>query len=146
LTPFTGALVDRFGERLPIIIGLLLLAARSAWLALIAEPGLAYAAMIAPLILAGAGTVLAMPAAQKAVVGRGRAGRDRHGVGHLHHHALARRRVRSRDRRRRVRHRRRLRLARAVQRRIRRCHGRLSRPLTRRRDRRHRASESTTDR
>jgi MFS family permease len=69
LTPFTGALVDRFGERPPIIIGLRLLAAGSAWLALIAEPGLAYAAMIAPLILAGAGTALAMPAAQKAVVG-----------------------------------------------------------------------------
>jgi MFS family permease len=69
LTPFTGALVDRLGERPPIIIGLHLLAAGSAWLALIAEPGLAYAAMIAPVILAGAGTALAMPAAQKAVVG-----------------------------------------------------------------------------
>jgi EmrB/QacA subfamily drug resistance transporter len=67
--PRAGALVDRIGERLLIVTGLLLLAAGSAWLAVIAEPGLAYAAMIAPLILAGAGTALAMPAAQKAVVG-----------------------------------------------------------------------------
>jgi EmrB/QacA subfamily drug resistance transporter len=67
--PRAGALADRIGERPLIVIGLLLLAAGSAWLALIAQPGLAYAAMIAPLILAGAGTAMAMPAAQKAVVG-----------------------------------------------------------------------------
>jgi hypothetical protein len=40
-----------------------------AWLALIAEPGLAYSQMLAPLVLAGIGISLALPAAQNSVVG-----------------------------------------------------------------------------
>jgi MFS family permease len=67
--PRAGALVDRFGERSLIIVGLLLLAAAGAWLTAIAEADVAYTAMIVPLILAGLGTAMAMPAAQKAVVG-----------------------------------------------------------------------------
>jgi EmrB/QacA subfamily drug resistance transporter len=67
--PRAGALVDRIGERPLIIIGTLLLTAGSAWLAAIAEPDLRYGGMIAPFVLAGVGTALTMPAAQKAVVG-----------------------------------------------------------------------------
>ena len=40
-----------------------------AWIALIAAPELAYAKLVAPLILAGAGVSMAMPAAQIAVLG-----------------------------------------------------------------------------
>ena len=39
-----------------------------AWIALIVEPHLAYVAMIAPLILAGAGVSIAIPATQSAVI------------------------------------------------------------------------------
>jgi hypothetical protein len=38
------------------------------WIALVAEPDLAYAQMIAPLIIAGAGVSMAIPATQSAVV------------------------------------------------------------------------------
>jgi hypothetical protein len=40
-----------------------------AWLALIAEPGLAYSSMLAPLIVAGVGISMAIPAAQNSAVG-----------------------------------------------------------------------------
>jgi magnesium-transporting ATPase (P-type) len=40
-----------------------------AWLALIAEPGLAYSRMLAPFIVAGVGVSMAIPAAQNSVVG-----------------------------------------------------------------------------
>jgi hypothetical protein len=43
-------------------------AAAMAWFALIAEPGLAYGAMVAPLILSGAGVAMAIPATQSAVL------------------------------------------------------------------------------
>jgi hypothetical protein len=39
------------------------------WLALIAEPGLAYTQLLAPFIVAGVGVSLAIPAAQNSVVG-----------------------------------------------------------------------------
>ena len=39
------------------------------WLALIAEPGLPYARMVAPLIVAGVGVSMAIPAAQNSAVG-----------------------------------------------------------------------------
>ncbi len=40
-----------------------------AWLAAIAEPGIAYPELLAPFILAGVGVALAIPAAQNSVVG-----------------------------------------------------------------------------
>ena len=49
--------------------GLTLQAAGSAWIALIARPGLTYPALIAPMMLAGIGVSMAMPAAQNAVMG-----------------------------------------------------------------------------
>jgi hypothetical protein len=47
---------------------LLLQALGMAWLAAIARPDVAYVALVLPMILAGAGVSLAMPAAQNAVI------------------------------------------------------------------------------
>src|SRR4051812_25822548 len=69
IAPIAGALADRIGERPLITIGLSLQAAGMGWLALIAEPGMAYSRMLAPLILAGVGVSMAIPAAQNSVVG-----------------------------------------------------------------------------
>ena len=66
--PIGGALVNRVGERPLIVAGLLLQAIGFAWIALIAAPELAYVRLVAPLILAGAGVSMAMPAAQNAVL------------------------------------------------------------------------------
>jgi EmrB/QacA subfamily drug resistance transporter len=60
--PIAGALVNRMGERSLIVFGLILQAVGMAWIALIAAPDLA------PLIIAGAGVSMAMPAAQNAVL------------------------------------------------------------------------------
>jgi EmrB/QacA subfamily drug resistance transporter len=67
--PLGGSLVNRLGERLLVVVGLGLQAIGMAWLALTATPGLAYIGLVAPLILAGAGVSMAMPAAQNAVLG-----------------------------------------------------------------------------
>jgi MFS family permease len=69
--PIAGALVDRLGERPLIVGGMLLQAVGTAWIAVIAEPDLAYAATVAPMVSVGLGSAMAMPAAQKAVVGAG---------------------------------------------------------------------------
>ncbi len=68
VAPVAGGLVNRFGERPLIVVGVLLQAIGMAWIGLIAAPDLAYAKLIAPLILAGAGVSMAMPAAQNAVL------------------------------------------------------------------------------
>ena len=67
VAPLAGVLVNRTGERTLIAGGLILQAIGMAWVALIAAPDLAYASLVAPLILAGAGISMAMPAAQNAV-------------------------------------------------------------------------------
>jgi EmrB/QacA subfamily drug resistance transporter len=69
IAPVAGAAVGRVGERPLIAGGLLLQAIGMAWLALVAEPGVAYAQMVAPLIVAGAGASMAIPPSQSAVVG-----------------------------------------------------------------------------
>jgi MFS family permease len=68
VAPIAGGLVNRLGERPLVVAGLLLQAIGMAWVALIAAPDLAYAELVAPLILAGAGVSMAMPAAQNAVL------------------------------------------------------------------------------
>jgi EmrB/QacA subfamily drug resistance transporter len=68
VAPQAGKLADRFGDRPLVVAGLLLQAIGLAWVAAIAGPGLFYPAMIAPMIIAGAGISMAMPAAQKSVV------------------------------------------------------------------------------
>ncbi len=68
IAPLAGALVNRVGERLLIVGGLLLQAVGMAWLGLIAAPDRAYPELIAPLIIAGCGVSMALPAAQNVVI------------------------------------------------------------------------------
>ena len=69
VAPAAGALADRIGERPLMVAGLCLQAAGMAWIALIAEPGMAYSALLAPFVVAGIGVSMAIPAAQNSVVG-----------------------------------------------------------------------------
>jgi MFS family permease len=66
--PIAGAVVHRFGERPLVVTGLLMQAAGLGWIAMVAAPGVAYSALVAPLILAGVGVSMAMPAAQNAIL------------------------------------------------------------------------------
>ncbi len=68
IAPMAGGLVNRFGERRFVAGGLLLQALGTAWIALIATPDLAYARLIVPLVVTGAGASMAMPAVQNAVL------------------------------------------------------------------------------
>jgi EmrB/QacA subfamily drug resistance transporter len=67
--PIAGSVVNKFGERLLVVTGLLMQAIGFGWIALIAMPGLTYSALVAPLMVAGVGVSMAMPAAQNAVLG-----------------------------------------------------------------------------
>ena len=69
IAPRAGKLADRIGERPLVVSGLVLQAAGFGWIAVIAAPGLAYPAMLAPMMISGAGIGLALPAVTKAVVG-----------------------------------------------------------------------------
>jgi EmrB/QacA subfamily drug resistance transporter len=69
VAPIAGTLADRYGERPFMVAGLALQAVGMTWLALIAGPGLAYTDMLAPLVVAGIGVSMAIPAAQNSVVG-----------------------------------------------------------------------------
>jgi EmrB/QacA subfamily drug resistance transporter len=68
VAPIAGGLVNQIGERALVVTGLTLQAVGMAWIALIAAPDLAYAKLVTPLIVAGAGVSMAMPAAQNAVL------------------------------------------------------------------------------
>jgi EmrB/QacA subfamily drug resistance transporter len=67
--PIGGGLVKHVGERHLVVGGLLMQALGFAWIALIAAPDLAFIQLVAPLVIAGAGVSMAMPAAQSAVLG-----------------------------------------------------------------------------
>jgi EmrB/QacA subfamily drug resistance transporter len=69
IAPRAGRLADRIGERPLVVSGMFLLAAGFGWLAVIAAPGLAYPAMLAPMVISSAGLGLAIPAISKAVIG-----------------------------------------------------------------------------
>jgi EmrB/QacA subfamily drug resistance transporter len=64
IAPFAGALVSRVGARPLIAGGLTISAAGLAWTALIARTGLPYWELVPPLIVAGSGVSLAIPATQ----------------------------------------------------------------------------------
>jgi EmrB/QacA subfamily drug resistance transporter len=66
--PIAGALVNRVGERPLVVMGLLMQAIGLGWIAMIATPGVAYSSLVAPLVLAGVGVSMAMPAAQNAIL------------------------------------------------------------------------------
>jgi MFS family permease len=69
VAPGAGAVADRIGERPLMVGGLLIQAGGTAWIALIAKPGLPFSHLVAPLVLAGVGISMAIPAAQNSVVG-----------------------------------------------------------------------------
>jgi MFS family permease len=66
--PLAGKLADRIGPRPFIVGGLTLQAAGFASVALIADPNMAYGELIAPMVVAGAGISMALPAFQSTVV------------------------------------------------------------------------------
>jgi EmrB/QacA subfamily drug resistance transporter len=66
--PVAGALVNKVGERALVVTGLLMQAIGLGWIAFVVAPGISYAALVAPLILAGVGVSMAMPAVQNAVL------------------------------------------------------------------------------
>ncbi|MFL5847255.1 MAG: MFS transporter [Solirubrobacteraceae bacterium] len=74
VAPVAGLLVDRIGPRPLLVTGLALQAAGMAWVALLAEPGMGYGALVAPLMIAGMGISMALPAAQSAAIGAVSAG------------------------------------------------------------------------
>jgi EmrB/QacA subfamily drug resistance transporter len=63
-----GRLINRLGERPFIVAGLSLNALALTWIALIAEPDLAYWQIAIPLVLSGTGIAMALPAAQSSVL------------------------------------------------------------------------------
>ena len=68
VAPITGARIRRIGERPFAVVGLLMQAAGMGWIALIAGPDVDYWRLVAPLMIAGCGVSMAMPALQNAVV------------------------------------------------------------------------------
>jgi MFS family permease len=66
--PLAGALVNRVGEQVLVAGGLFLQAIGLAWIGLIAAPGVPYAELIAPLIIAGCGASFSLPTTQNAVI------------------------------------------------------------------------------
>jgi MFS family permease len=68
VAPISGALINRIGSRILVAGGMFVQTVGLVWIALIAEPSLPYAGLIAPLIIAGTGASLALPAVQNAVV------------------------------------------------------------------------------
>jgi EmrB/QacA subfamily drug resistance transporter len=67
ITPISGILINRLGERTIMVGAMLLQAVAMIWIGLIARPGIAYTALIAPLFIAGFGAA-AIPASQSAVM------------------------------------------------------------------------------
>jgi EmrB/QacA subfamily drug resistance transporter len=67
--PIAGRLADRVGERTFVVGGLLLQTIGSAWIAMAADSNTSYLKLLPALIIGGAGLTMAMPAAQKSVVG-----------------------------------------------------------------------------
>jgi EmrB/QacA subfamily drug resistance transporter len=69
VAPIAGTLSDRYGERPFMVGGLFLQAVGMVWIAAIAEPGIGYGQLVVPLVVAGVGVSMAIPAAQNSVLG-----------------------------------------------------------------------------
>ena len=67
--PIAGRLVDKVGERRFVVGGLLLQGIGMGWIAVVADTDTAYLEILPALVIGSAGLTMAMPAAQKAVVG-----------------------------------------------------------------------------
>ena len=94
--PVAGAVVNKFGERLLVATGLTMQAIGLGWMAMLAAPGIAYSALVAPLVLAGNRRVDGDAGGAECDPWLGRADRNRQGVRCLQHGALSRRHVRHR--------------------------------------------------
>jgi EmrB/QacA subfamily drug resistance transporter len=68
VAPIAGSMVRRVGERALVVVGLTLQAAGMLWLAALARGDAAYAMWVVPLMIAGGGISMAMPAVQSAVL------------------------------------------------------------------------------
>jgi EmrB/QacA subfamily drug resistance transporter len=68
IAPFTGALISRVGARPLVAGGLTVVAGGLTWIALIARTGLPYWHLVAPLLVAGCGASIAIPATMSAVM------------------------------------------------------------------------------
>jgi EmrB/QacA subfamily drug resistance transporter len=69
VAPVAGRLVDRFGERPFVAIGLTLQAIGMLWISRVAGPSVQYYELVLPLMVAGCGVSMAMPATQSASIG-----------------------------------------------------------------------------
>jgi EmrB/QacA subfamily drug resistance transporter len=69
IAPIAGALADRYGNRPFMALGLALQAAGLTWVALVAEPGVAYWQLGVALTIAGTGTSFCFPTVANAVIG-----------------------------------------------------------------------------
>ena len=69
VAPVAGALADRIGERPLMVTGLLIQAAGTIWIALIASPDMSYSELVIPMVIAGVGISMAIPSAQNSVLG-----------------------------------------------------------------------------
>jgi EmrB/QacA subfamily drug resistance transporter len=72
--PIAGRLADRVGERNFLVGGLLLQTLGMGWIAITADADTGYLELLPALVIGSAGITMAMPAAQKAVVGAVRPG------------------------------------------------------------------------
>jgi MFS family permease len=68
VAPVAGAMVTRVGARALVVAGLAMQAAGMVWLAALVRADAAYAQWVLPLMVAGAGISMAMPAVQSAVL------------------------------------------------------------------------------
>jgi EmrB/QacA subfamily drug resistance transporter len=66
--PIAGAIVNKAGERPLVVIGLLMQAVGLGWIAMMVSPNIIYSSLATPLVLAGVGVSMAMPAAQNAIL------------------------------------------------------------------------------
>jgi MFS family permease len=69
VAPVAGRLVDRIGERPLVVIGLALQAVGMFWISLVSRGAVNYSELVVPLMVAGCGVSMAMPATQSASVG-----------------------------------------------------------------------------
>ncbi|MEJ3654341.1 DHA2 family efflux MFS transporter permease subunit [Actinomycetes bacterium KLBMP 9759] len=69
LGPLCGMLADRIGNRPLLVVGITLKALGFGWIAIVATPGMPYGELVLPLLIAGIGGSMALPAAANSVVG-----------------------------------------------------------------------------
>ena len=68
MAPVAGSLINRVGEKLLVVLGMLLQGIGMGLIALLATPGLTTLQLAIPLVIAGCGGSIAMPAVQNAVL------------------------------------------------------------------------------